>query len=163
MLRQDFEIGLVGEMRDKETANIALRAGITGHLIFTTFTYCRYCFFNNKTFKFRNRKLRYIFRSRCNFGTKIGKESYVRIVKQKKTYGFWKKYFEKKPSLDVLISFIQVRVAINANGGYLGRTLILEHLIFDDELKEIINGDCNSIKLYDYFSKKQCESLYKNV
>ena len=36
MLRQDFEIGLVGEMRDRETANIALRAGITGHLIFTT-------------------------------------------------------------------------------------------------------------------------------
>jgi len=36
MLRQDFEVGLVGEMRDRETANIALRAGITGHLIFTT-------------------------------------------------------------------------------------------------------------------------------
>lgn len=35
-LRQDPDIILVGEMRDSETADIAIRASITGHLVFST-------------------------------------------------------------------------------------------------------------------------------
>ncbi len=35
-LRQDPDIILVGEMRDTETADIAIRASITGHLVFST-------------------------------------------------------------------------------------------------------------------------------
>jgi general secretion pathway protein E len=36
VLRQDPDIILVGETRDAETAEIALRAALTGHLVFTT-------------------------------------------------------------------------------------------------------------------------------
>ncbi|MDX1481063.1 MAG: GspE/PulE family protein [Woeseiaceae bacterium] len=35
-LRQDPDIILIGEMRDQETADIALRAAMTGHLVFST-------------------------------------------------------------------------------------------------------------------------------
>ena len=35
-LRQDPDIVLLGEIRDENTANIALRAAITGHLVFST-------------------------------------------------------------------------------------------------------------------------------
>jgi MSHA biogenesis protein MshE len=35
-LRQDPDIILIGEMRDRETAEIGLRAAITGHLVFST-------------------------------------------------------------------------------------------------------------------------------
>ena len=35
-LRQDPEVILVGEIRDKETVDIALKAALTGHLVFTT-------------------------------------------------------------------------------------------------------------------------------
>jgi type IV pilus assembly protein PilB len=36
LLRQDPDIMLVGETRDKETARIAVEAALTGHLVFTT-------------------------------------------------------------------------------------------------------------------------------
>lgn len=36
ILRQDPDIILVGETRTKETANIAINASLTGHLVFTT-------------------------------------------------------------------------------------------------------------------------------
>jgi general secretion pathway protein E len=36
ILRQDPDVILVGETRDTETAEIALRASLTGHLVFTT-------------------------------------------------------------------------------------------------------------------------------
>ncbi|MBF0144220.1 MAG: Flp pilus assembly complex ATPase component TadA [Magnetococcales bacterium] len=36
VLRQDPDVVLVGEMRDKETAEIAIRAALTGHLVLST-------------------------------------------------------------------------------------------------------------------------------
>ena len=36
ILRQDPDVILVGEVRDQETAELALRASLTGHLVFTT-------------------------------------------------------------------------------------------------------------------------------
>ena len=36
ILRQDPNVVMVGEIRDKETAEIAIRASLTGHLVFST-------------------------------------------------------------------------------------------------------------------------------
>ncbi|MCP5145785.1 MAG: Flp pilus assembly complex ATPase component TadA [Gammaproteobacteria bacterium] len=36
LLRQDPDVVLIGEMRDLETAQLAVRAALTGHLVFTT-------------------------------------------------------------------------------------------------------------------------------
>ena len=36
MMRQDPDVILVGEIRDKETADIAIQAALTGHLVFST-------------------------------------------------------------------------------------------------------------------------------
>jgi type II secretory ATPase GspE/PulE/Tfp pilus assembly ATPase PilB-like protein len=36
VLRQDPDVVLVGEMRDRETADIAIRAAMTGHMVFST-------------------------------------------------------------------------------------------------------------------------------
>jgi general secretion pathway protein E len=36
ILRQDPDVIMIGEMRDKETAEIAVQAAMTGHLVFTT-------------------------------------------------------------------------------------------------------------------------------
>ena len=36
MLRQDPDIIMIGEIRDNETAQIAIQAALTGHLVFAT-------------------------------------------------------------------------------------------------------------------------------
>jgi len=36
VLRQDPDVVLVGEIRDQETAKIAVQAALTGHLVFST-------------------------------------------------------------------------------------------------------------------------------
>jgi type II secretory ATPase GspE/PulE/Tfp pilus assembly ATPase PilB-like protein len=36
LLRQDPDVILIGEVRDEKTANMAIRAGMTGHKVFTT-------------------------------------------------------------------------------------------------------------------------------
>ena len=35
-LRQDPDVLLIGQIRDEETANIAVKAALTGHLVFLT-------------------------------------------------------------------------------------------------------------------------------
>jgi type II secretory ATPase GspE/PulE/Tfp pilus assembly ATPase PilB-like protein len=36
ILRQDPDIVMIGEIRDQETAEIAVQASLTGHLVFST-------------------------------------------------------------------------------------------------------------------------------
>ena len=36
ILRQDPDVIMVGEIRDKETAELAVQAALTGHLVFST-------------------------------------------------------------------------------------------------------------------------------
>src|SRR6185436_11399254 len=36
ILRQDPDVVMIGEMRDRETAEIAVQAAMTGHLVFST-------------------------------------------------------------------------------------------------------------------------------
>ena len=161
MLRQDFEVGLVGEMRDRETANIALRAGITGHLIFTTLH-------TSDTVSAIIRLLN------------LGIENYVissgviailsqRLVRKlcpkckiKRDLTNFEKEIFKKNNLEIPEYIYEKCGCEDCNRGYIGRTLILESLILDDEIKEIINGNCNSVRLYEYFIKNENESLYKN-
>ena len=161
MLRQDFEVGLVGEMRDRETANIALRAGITGHLILTTL----------HTADTVSAIIRLL---------NLGIENYVissgviailsqRLVRRlcpkckiKRELTIFEKEIYKKNNLNIPEFVYEKCGCEHCNGGYLGRTLILESLILDDEIKEIINENCNSVRLYEYFRKNGNESLYKN-
>ena len=89
---------------------------------------------------------------------KLPKEEFKKIDRK---FNFEKEIF-KKNNLETPEYIYEKCGCEHCNGGYLGRTLILESLILDDEIKEIINENCNSVRLYEYFRKNGNESLYKN-
>lgn len=129
ILRQDPDIIIIGEIRDVETARIAIRAAITGHLVISTMH-------TNDSISSIARLIdmqipRYLINASI-----IGVIS-QRLVKKLCTYC----------SHDIIITDdcnnkINTKVAIGCdkcNEGYLGRTAIYEILEFNDEVRSAVS------------------------
>ena len=129
ILRQDPDIIIIGEIRDVETARIAIRAAITGHLVINTMH-------TNDSISSIARLIdmqipRYLINASI-----IGVIS-QRLVKKLCTYC----------SHDIIITDdcnnkINTKVAIGCdkcNEGYLGRTAIYEILEFNDEVRSAVS------------------------
>ena len=58
LLRQDPEVILVGEIRDRETATVALQAALTGQLVITTFHASSACGARKSARRYGHRRLR---------------------------------------------------------------------------------------------------------
>ncbi len=139
ILRQDPNVILVGEIRDKETAEIALRASLTGHLVFSTLH-------TNNAVSSITRLM------------DIGLESYlissslIMVVAQrlvrlicshcKETYQPEERLFEK---FGVFLAKVQIEHFYRGRGcdecgmtGYSGRTAIFEIIRINEKLKALI-------------------------
>lgn len=156
ILRQDPDIIIIGEIRDVETAKIAIRAAITGHLVISTMH-------TNDSISSIARLIdmqipRYLINSSI-----IGIIS-QRLVKKLCNYC----------SHDITINDdsnnkIDTKVAIGCdkcNKGYLGRTAIYEILEFNDELKSAISEMKDSKELKNIAIKNGMitfEDTYKKL
>lgn len=138
-MRQDPDVMLLGEIRDDETAKIAIRSSITGHLVLTTLhtndavtaiprlsdlNVDRYMLSSSLLAVIAQRLVRKIC-SNCKAEYQL-KEGELRAM------GF--------PELegDVKAAFKGAGCSVCSNTGYLGRTAIGEILIVDDNIKELI-------------------------
>ena len=146
ILRQDPDIVLIGEIRDKETVEIAIKASLTGHLVLSTFH-------TNDAPSAISRLIymgieRYLLASALNLV--IAQRLVRRICEHCKEPVTLKEEVIKRLRLDAE----QVRNAVfyhgkgcNACGGtgYLGRLPIFEFLVIDNEISEkIIAGESES-------------------
>lgn len=139
ILRHDPDKIMVGEIRDSETANIAVQSALTGHLVFTTVH-------ANNAFdvigRFTNMDVDpYSFVSALNG---VLAQRLVRMTCQHCAENF-------KPSLELLNeSGISQQQSLEFNfkigkgcghcrgSGYRGRKVVSELLVLDDELRELI-------------------------
>ena len=139
LLRQDPDILMVGEIRDKETAEIAVKASLTGHLVFSTLH-------SNDSLGCINRLVN------------LGIDSYLlslvlqMVVSQRlvrKLCPHCKKedenYKEKLKSLNLMeekyrdIKFYTSEGCEKCMGtGYMGRIPVFEIIYFDDILKDML-------------------------
>lgn len=139
LLRQDPDVVLLGEIRDAETAEIAVRAALTGHLVFTTIH-------TNDSVgtlaRLTDMSVEPVLISSSTIG--VLAQRLVRLVCQT-----CREPYEPSPELRKQINLEANLQAtfFRANGcdrcggsGYLGRTGIFELLNPDEELRDLITA-----------------------
>lgn len=139
ILRQDPNIILIGEIRDSETAQIAVRASITGHLVFSTVH-------TNNSLSTIERLLdmnveRYLLSSALTgiVSQKLARRLCPNCRKKRPTTTYEKAVFKEILGLDVQEIEDVNGHCDNCRNGYYGRIAIQEVLLINDEIRNAIN------------------------
>ena len=135
ILRQDPNIILIGEIRDSETAQIAVRASITGHLVLSTIH-------TNNSLSTIERLLdmdveRYLLSSALEgiISQNLAKRLCPHCKKLRPTTPFERKTFKKALNKDIL-EIWEPCGCNECSNGYHGRIAVQEVLLIDDSLKD---------------------------
>ena len=139
ILRQDPNIILVGEIRDSETAQIAVRASITGHLVFSTIH-------TNNSLSTIERLLdmdveRYLLSSALTgiVSQKLARRLCPKCRKLRPTTTYEREVFKEILNKDVLEINDVNGHCDNCRNGYYGRIAIQEVLLLNDHIRNAIN------------------------
>ena len=139
ILRQDPNIILIGEIRDSETAKIAVRASITGHLVFSTVH-------TNNSLSTIERLLdmeveRYLLSSALTgiVSQKLARRLCKHCRKTRPTTNYEKAVFKEVLGKDVNEIQDVNGQCENCRNGYYGRIAIQEVLVITDEIRNAIN------------------------
>lgn len=137
ILRQDPDIIMVGEIRDAETAKIAIRAASTGHLVISTMH-------TNDTMSSINRLIE------MGIPTYLISSTLIGVISQKlvrKVCNCCSNNITMENNLEEYTNTIQSSCDECDNTGYYGRTAMYEILEINKNLKQEINNwtnGCNS-------------------
>ena len=168
ILRQDPDIIMVGEIRDKETATIAIQAALTGHLMLSTLhtniaaaSITRLIDMGIEPFLIASSLIgilsQRLVRVLCDCKIEdSSKESFDEIEKIKQKYPNLKDY--------------EIKTLFKAKGcakcnftGYKKRKAIGELFIMNDEIKEMIAKGTNDIELKNAMIKNGMKTLKENL
>lgn len=161
ILRQDPDIIMVGEIRDSETADIAVHAALTGHLVLSTLhtndassSVARLVDMGVEPFLIANALegviAQRLVRKICPYCKKPYKPTVLEIqelgLDESKDYTFYK----------------GEGCQHCMNTGYKGRVGIYEVLAFDDELKSLIIKTQGSIEIEKVAKKKGFKTMFED-
>jgi len=155
-LRQDPDIIMVGEIRDQETAQICVRASLTGHLVLSTLhtndaptAIVRIIDIGIEPFLLAPSLVM------------VASQRLIRLLcpECKKTYTPDKEIL-KELKLEDVKTLYQSQGCKHCNmTGYFGRTGIFEVISIDDEIKESIQKRISTSALRNLFRKKGMKSM----
>ena len=146
ILRQDPNVIMIGEIRDSETAQIAVRASITGHLVLSTLH-------TNNSLTTIERLLdmeveRYLLASALSgiVSQKLARKLCDNCKKLRPTTQYEKEMFKKFLNIEMN----QVYDAVGCSqcaGGYRGRIAIQEVLLITPDIRDAINAKVSKAEL----------------
>ncbi|MCJ7657305.1 MAG: Flp pilus assembly complex ATPase component TadA, partial [Candidatus Atribacteria bacterium] len=162
ILRQDPDILMIGEIRDSETAQIAVQAALTGHLVFSTLH-------TNDAVSAITRLID------MNVETFLISSSVIAVIAQRLVRVICEKCKEEyEPGKDI-ISGLNIKSNSNKitlyrgtgcplckNTGYYGRTSIYELIVLDEEIRSLIISKASSNTIKDNAVKKGMKTLKDN-
>lgn len=170
IMRQDPDVILVGEIRDLETASIALQAALTGHLVFSTLhtndaagTVARLIALGEKPVNIApalnmavaQRLVRKVCK-KCSKFEKPNNEESLKIEKALKT-------FPKGISIPKIDKIPKAVGCENCNfTGYRKRVGIFESFLFDDEMEKVILRSPSIAELREIMIKKGMVTMYQD-
>jgi len=160
ILRQDPDIILVGEIRDKETAEIAVQASLTGHLVFSTLHtndsaggITRLIDMGIEPFLVSSSVVAIIAQRLVRTICPVCKTSYTPADEELIEIGI------SRDSLKENVLYKGNGCVNCVNTGYKGRTGIYEILIIDDEIRSMITRGVDSSMIKHAAIKKGMTTL----
>lgn len=146
ILRQDPNVIMIGEIRDSETAQIAVRASITGHLVLSTLH-------TNNSLTTIERLLdmeveRYLLASALSgiVSQKLARKLCDKCKKLRATTPYEQEMFRK--FLNIEVSQVYDHVGCTAcSGGYKGRIALQEVLLISPEIRDAVNAKSTKSEL----------------
>ena len=157
ILRQDPDIIMVGEIRDKETAQIAIQAALTGHLMLSTLH-------TNNAASTVTRLVDMGIESYLIASSLVGvlSQRLVRILcphcKKKSDNEVEDKFINKKFHLYEAVGCSECNFT-----GYKSRRAIGELLIINDEVKALISKGANDVELKQYMISNNVKMLKDTI
>ena len=146
ILRQDPNVIMIGEIRDSETAQIAVRASITGHIVLSTIH-------TNSSLNTIERLLdmdveRYLLASALTgvISQKLARRLCKKCCKLRSTNDYEKELFRKVAHKEVSEVYTNVGCPECSNG-YKGRIAIHEVLLVNQEIKDAISNNMRKEEL----------------
>lgn len=161
ILRQDPDIIMIGEIRDSETAQIAIRASITGHLVLSTMhtndtasTVARLVDMDVEPYLVSSSVIGVTAQRLVKKVCENCKEEYIASIEQKKI-------LDLDESTQVTLSRGEGCNVCN-NTGYKGRTAVHEIMIVDKEIRNLINKGSTIDTIREINIKKGMITLKQN-
>lgn len=162
ILRQDPDIIMIGEIRDKETAKMAIRSAITGHLVLTTLHTN-----DSKTAIIRLKDLgieNYLLSSAIN--AVVSQRLVRKLCDCKKEDRMTEEEFEifsKFLDVDREKKIFRPSSCPKCHGGYISREAIEEVLLIDEDIKNLIRSeDFSDDKIKNHLEKINFETMFVN-
>lgn len=148
ILRQDPDVILVGEIRDKETADIAIHASLTGHLVFSTLhtndsasAITRLIDMEIEPFLVASSLMAVIAQRLLRFLCKECKEPYDPLDDELHKVGL------RRDELEDGVLYKAKGCEKCFDMGYSGRSAIFEMLIVDDDVRNLTLGQVDSTQI----------------
>lgn len=161
ILRQDPNVILIGEIRDGETARIAIRASITGHLVLSTLH-------TNNSLTTIERLIdmdveRYLLSSSLKgiISQTLAKRLCNNCKTQREATSTEKTLYKKVLGIDVNYVY-ESHGCDYCHNGYTGRIALQEVLMINDEIREAINSNINRDKLRHLIYSKGAKTLLQD-
>lgn len=161
ILRQDPNIILIGEIRDSETAKIAIRASITGHLVLSTLH-------TNNSLTTIERLIdmdveRYLLSSSLKgiISQTLAKKLCPRCRTQRPTNETEKILFKKALGINI-DTIYEAGNCEYCHNGYTGRIALQEVLMINEEIREAINKGIDREELKHLIYKKNVKTLFQD-
>ena len=161
ILRQDPNVILIGEIRDTETAQIAIRSSITGHLVLSTLH-------TNNSLTSIERLLdmdveRYLLSASLKgiISQNLAKKLCQKCKKKRPTTEAEKRLFKKQLNMEVN-EIYEHSSCPECRNGYKGRVAIQEVLLLNDEIRDAINDSMKRSKLRDLIYGRGVKTLLQD-